>query len=104
MSEFMGNIYGTYDAKEKGFSPGSASLHSTMSGHGPEKAVFEKASNMELKPEKIGVGSLAFMFETAYIFKINKAALEENMLDTSYLECWQELENKFRKLNLDNHP
>jgi homogentisate 1,2-dioxygenase len=103
MSEFMGNICGTYDAKEKGFTPGSASLHSAMSGHGPEKAVFEKASNMELKPEKVGIGSLAFMFESAYIFKINKAALGEGMLDTSYLECWEGLENKFRKFNLDNN-
>ena len=45
MSEFMGNIAGTYDAKEKDFVPGAASLHSTMSGHGPEAEVFEKASN-----------------------------------------------------------
>lgn len=28
MNEFMGNIAGTYDAKEKGFIPGAASLHS----------------------------------------------------------------------------
>ena len=42
MSEFMGNLAGTYDAKEKGFIPGSASLHSCMSGHGPEYEVFEK--------------------------------------------------------------
>jgi homogentisate 1,2-dioxygenase len=45
MSEFMGNLAGTYDAKEKGFTPGASSLHSAMSGHGPEKEVFEKASN-----------------------------------------------------------
>lgn len=45
MSEFMGNLAGTYDAKEKGFTPGASSLHSIMSGHGPEKDVFEKASN-----------------------------------------------------------
>ena len=45
MSEFMGNIAGTYDAKEKGFIPGANSLHSCMSGHGPESEVFEKASN-----------------------------------------------------------
>ena len=50
MSEFMGNIAGTYDAKEKGFSAGASSLHSCMSGHGPETEVFEKASNAELKP------------------------------------------------------
>lgn len=44
MSEFMGNLAGTYDAKEKGFIPGSASLHSCMSGHGPEYEVFEKVN------------------------------------------------------------
>ena len=47
MSEFMGNIAGTYDAKEKGFSPGASSLHSCMAGHGPEKEVFEKASKID---------------------------------------------------------
>lgn len=47
MSEFMGNIAGTYDAKEKGFTPGASSLHLTMSGHGPEASVFEKASTHE---------------------------------------------------------
>ena len=50
MCEFMGNIKGSYDAKEKGFNPGASSLHSTMSGHGPEAEVFHKASNAELQP------------------------------------------------------
>ena len=45
MSEFMGNLAGVYDAKEYGFIPGASSLHSCMSGHGPEEAVFEKASD-----------------------------------------------------------
>jgi homogentisate 1,2-dioxygenase len=53
MTEFMGNIAGTYDAKEKGFTPGASSLHSCMSGHGPEAEVFDKASNAELKPQFI---------------------------------------------------
>ena len=48
MTEFMGNIKGTYDAKEKGFIPGASSLHSTMSGHGPETEVFTKASLADL--------------------------------------------------------
>ena len=46
----MGNITGVYDAKEFGFCPGAMSLHSCMSGHGPETAVFEKASQGEQKP------------------------------------------------------
>lgn len=70
MSEFMGNIAGTYDAKEKGFIPGASSLHSAMTGHGPEAEVFDKASNAELKPMFIGKGSLAFMFETCYLMKL----------------------------------
>lgn len=48
MTEFMGNIAGIYDGKETGFNPGSASLHSAMTGHGPDKQVFEKASNAVL--------------------------------------------------------
>jgi homogentisate 1,2-dioxygenase len=42
MTEFMGNVCGSYDAKRKGFPPGASSLHSCMSGHGPEAEVFEK--------------------------------------------------------------
>jgi homogentisate 1,2-dioxygenase len=88
MSEFMGNICGTYDAKEKGFVPGSASLHSCMSGHGPEKEVFQKASTKELKPEKIGDGSLAFMFESTYMFRFPKTAIVEERLDIEYIDVF----------------
>lgn len=73
----MGNIAGVYDAKEVGFVPGSASLHSTMSGHGPDKDVFLKASNAELKPMKIGEGSMSFMFETMYQLKLTDYAVDE---------------------------
>lgn len=84
MSEFMGNIAGTYDAKEKGFVPGASSLHLTMSGHGPEAAVFEKASNMELPPMKVGEGSMAFMFETCYLMKLTDFAQDKRLIDTEY--------------------
>ncbi|CUG87237.1 homogentisate dioxygenase-like protein, putative [Bodo saltans] len=50
MSEFMGNIRGVYEAKEKGFLPGGGSLHSHMAAHGPEAEVHEKASNATLGP------------------------------------------------------
>lgn len=46
-----------------------------MSGHGPEKDVFEKASTKELKPEKVGENSMAFMFETAFMMKITSYAM-----------------------------
>ena len=66
MSEFMGLIYGVYDAKTGGgFVPGGISLHNTMLPHGPDVEAFEKASNVELKPHKLE-GTLAFMFETRF--------------------------------------
>lgn len=64
MSEFMGLIAGDYDAKVGGgFRPAGASLHNIMSGHGPDATAHERASNAELKPQKVGEGSMAFMFE-----------------------------------------
>lgn len=53
MSEFMGLIYGKYEAKEGGFSPGGASLHSMMTPHGPDTQAFERATKAELKPVKL---------------------------------------------------
>ena len=35
-SEFMGLVHGAYDAKAEGFVPGGASLHNSMTGHGPD--------------------------------------------------------------------
>ena len=54
MSELMGNIYGQYDAKPKGFIPGGMSLHNMMLPHGPDKSSFEHASNIELTPKQAG--------------------------------------------------
>lgn len=69
MSEFMGLITGNYDAKTGGgFQPAGASLHNVMSAHGPDSAAFEGASNAELKPNKVGDGSMAFMFERFVAF------------------------------------
>lgn len=74
MSEYMGNICGTYDAKEGGFGPGCSSLHSIMTPHGPESAVFEKASNVDLKPMKLD-NTMSFMFETTFFLKTDRKSV-----------------------------
>ena len=63
MSEFMGLIYGQYDAKPQGFVPGGFSLHNQMLPHGPDREAFETASTARLEPKKLE-GTLAFMFES----------------------------------------
>lgn len=93
MSEFMGNIRGVYEAKEKGFLPGGASLHSHMSAHGPEAAVFEKASNVDLKPTPPNPDHLAFMFESYYTFKLTEYGTTNQ--DEHYPECWSSIKKNF---------
>ena len=50
MSEYMGLIYGVYDAKPEGLVPGSMSLHNTMLPHGPDSDAFAHASEAALAP------------------------------------------------------
>ncbi len=94
MSEFMGLIRGVYDAKEEGFVPGGASLHNCMSPHGPEAAVFAKASQAQLKPEHYR-DTLAFMFESRFAYVPTRFALECDARQSDYINCWQGLEKHF---------
>jgi len=95
MSEFMGLVFGQYDAKEEGFVAGGASLHNQMSAHGPDAEVFQKASNAELKPQKLS-GTMAFMFESRYIIRPTRFALETAELQHEYFEVWQGLPKNFK--------
>jgi homogentisate 1,2-dioxygenase len=87
MSEFMGLVHGVYDAKAEGFLPGGVSLHNSMTAHGPDVTTFENASKAELKPHKIG-GSLAFMFESRYVFRPTRFAMESPQLQKNYDAVW----------------
>jgi len=93
MTEFMGMVYGKYDAK-KGFAAGGASLHSCMSAHGPDAATFKKASEEELKPVYFD-GGLAFMFETCYTMKLSPWALASDCREVDYVDCWKGLPKLF---------
>lgn len=88
MSEFMGLVHGTYDAKAEGFLPGGASLHNSMCAHGPDAATFEKAVAAELAPQKLD-GTLAFMFETRLVIRPTRFALETPALQKDYDSCWE---------------
>ena len=95
MSEFMGLVYGEYDAKPGGFKPGGASLHNAMVPHGPDEEAFEKASNVELTPQKLD-NTLAFMFESRYRFIPSAFALSKAPLDHDYADCWAGLKDQFK--------
>lgn len=89
MSEFMGLIHGVYDAKEGGgFEPGGASLHNQMNAHGPDAASAERAMAADLKPQKID-GTLAFMFESRWVYRPTRFAIESPLLQHDYEDCWE---------------
>lgn len=90
MSEFMGLVRGIYDAKLTGFTPGGASLHNCMTAHGPDKASHERAVGADLKPHYIE-DTLAFMFESRYVFRPTAHAMGAPYLQADYDACWQGL-------------
>ncbi len=96
MSEFMGLIYGVYDAKPgQSFAPGGASLHNCMSPHGPDATAFENASNAQLLPEHLA-NTMAFMFESRYLIQPTAFAMQAPQLQKDYLDCWQALKRHFK--------
>jgi len=94
MSEYMGLIEGVYDAKEAGFVPGGSSLHNCMSAHGPEAAVFEKASNAELTPDRYR-DTMAFMLESRYVIQPTSWAMQTELRQRDYTRCWDGINKHF---------
>lgn len=87
MSEFMGLITGVYDAKAGGFAPGGASLHNQMASHGPDRTSYEAAISSDLVPHKIE-RTMAFMFESRFMFRPTRFAAEAPFAQSDYDTCW----------------
>ena len=94
MTEFMGLVYGTYDAKAEGFLPGGASLHNRMSAHGPDAETCGRASNATLAPHKI-TDTMAFMFESRFTLSVSEFALRCAELQPDYYQAWQGIKRRF---------
>ena len=95
MSELMGLVHGVYDAKAEGFLPGGVSIHNCLQAHGPDVATFERASEAELKPHKID-HTLAFMWESRYVFRPTKFALGAPQLQKNYEAVWGGFKKRFK--------
>jgi homogentisate 1,2-dioxygenase len=102
MSEFMGNVYGRYEARPDGFLPGGATLHLCMWGHGPDAQTFEKASGTVMPgAHRMPDDSLAFMFETSYQCSLTQYSTALHKPDPNYWRCWEPLRRHF---NINDVP
>jgi homogentisate 1,2-dioxygenase len=103
-SEFMGLITGTYDAKAEGFTPGGASLHNCMSGHGPDAATFATASRADTSRPAHIADTMAFMFETRALIRPTRFAFEAPQLQRDYQRAWRDLPRHFTGGATDGAP
>jgi homogentisate 1,2-dioxygenase len=94
MSEFMGLIYGKYDAKEEGFLPGGMSVHNMFLPHGPDAGGFEKASQADLQPQKLA-GTMAFMWESRLPQHLTQYSSQLETRQSKYQACWDSLKKRF---------
>lgn len=96
MSEFMGLIHGSYEAKQGGFLPGGASLHSIGTPHGPDVASFEGASKAKLEPVRVADGTMAFMFESSLMMKVSTWAMASGV-QPDYWTAWSGFKANFQQ-------
>ena len=96
MSEFVGLVRGASETRAVGrFGPGACSLHNPMAAHGPDPAVVERASTVELAPRKLEVG-LTIMFETRLPCRPSRFALGSPTLQRDYDSNWDGLKASFK--------
>jgi homogentisate 1,2-dioxygenase len=62
-----------------------------MSAHGPDRASYEAAIAAPLKPVHLE-RTLAFMFESRYLFEPTAHALASETLDKDYDDAWSGFE------------
>merc|ERR1719330_880659 len=99
MSEFMGLIYGSYDAKPDSFKCGASSIHNRFTPHGPDGNAVRAGSEMDTtKPERYK-NTMAFMWETRLPWQPTLYALE-HMNDVEYPKCWGNIERRFDASNV----
>ena len=98
MSEFMGLILGRYEAREGGFAPGGATLHSMMTPHGPDAKCFEDWTQRSLGPIRVAEGTMAFMFESSFSLALTKWGEEGcGKLDKNYIDDWKGIRDNFEE-------
>jgi homogentisate 1,2-dioxygenase len=95
MSELMGLVHGAYESKAEGFLPGGVSIHNCLQPHGPDLPTYDKGSNADLKPHRIE-SSLAFMWESRYVFRPTKFALGAPQLQKNYDAVWDGFRKNFK--------
>ncbi len=94
MSEFMGLIHGSYDAKPDSFKKGACSIHNKFIPHGPDGSSVKKGIEQDTtKPDRYA-DTMAFMWESQKVWKPTSYALT-HLKDQDYMKCWSSVPKLF---------
>lgn len=95
-TEFMGLIHGNYGGRSDEFQPGGASFENGFCPHGVAYDEFKAASEMDLTPQKISQGTLAFMFESGFQWTLTDYAMKRSgKLHEHEPRMWDNLKGQF---------
>ena len=92
MSEFMGLIYGQYDAKQEGFVPGGMSLHNCMLPHGPDSDGLREGEHGRAEAGEADRTRWRSCSRRAFPSSSPSSPRELPTLQDDYADCWQGLE------------
>jgi homogentisate 1,2-dioxygenase len=60
------------------------------------RETFEKASSGPQVPTRIPDTSLAFMFESTFLWKLTEKAVGSKVLQKEYEKCWEGIKTNFK--------
>jgi homogentisate 1,2-dioxygenase len=66
-----------------------------MTGHGPDAATFDKATNADLAKPDVVRDTMAFMFEARSVIRPTAQALDAAHRQRDYQACWAGLQRHF---------
>ena len=89
MSEFLAAIFGSPEARDGKYPPGSFHVHNCRMAHGPDPEIYERATVAELYPQR--EQALAIMFESRLPFRPTQAAVTSPALQSGYDRNWDAL-------------
>ena len=99
MTTKLAEVFGLHKKALVGFTDDMAGIRARIVGAKRELAGLEDIrppdSEITARIDAYIADTLAFMFETRFVCRPTKFALESSQLDEQYFECWQGLHKRF---------
>ncbi|KAJ5126580.1 hypothetical protein N7448_007359 [Penicillium atrosanguineum] len=95
-TEIMGMTYGTWSGSATSLHPGSLTYEPSYMPHGESFERWKEATSMDLKPQRIGEGAMAFMMHISSHVSLTEYALERSeKLQHQPDEFWNDFKGGF---------